>query len=54
MITSAFASQIYVFSIYIPLEIIFKQYIETFFLSEWKMGNIVPSHKKGDKQTLKN
>ena len=25
-----------------------------FFLSEWKKGNIVPIHKKGDKQVLKN
>ena len=37
------------------LGMIFKQCIETgVFLSEWKNGNIVPIHKKGDKQTLKN
>ena len=38
-----------------PLEIIFKQCVDTSVLtSEWKKGNIVPIHKKGDKQTLKN
>ena len=37
------------------LEMIFKQCIETgFFPSEWKKANIVPIHKKGDKQTLEN
>ena len=42
-------------SIYKPLEIIFNQCLETgVFPSEWKKGNIVPIHKKGDKQTLKN
>ena len=42
-------------SIYKPLEVIFKQCIETgFFPSEWKKANIVPIHKKGDKQTLEN
>ena len=42
-------------SIYKPLEIIFKQGIETgFFPSEWKKANVVPIHKKGDKQTLEN
>ena len=39
-------------SIYKPLEIIFKQCIETVFPSEWKKANIVPIHKKGDTQTL--
>ena len=34
---------------------IFKQCIETgFFSSEWKKANIVPIHKRGDKQTLEN
>ena len=34
---------------------IFKQCTETgFFPSEWKKANIVPIHKKGDKQTLEN
>ena len=42
-------------SIYKPLEMIFKQCIKTvFFPSEWKRANIVPIHKKGDKQTLEN
>ena len=42
-------------SIYKPLEIIFNKFLETcVFPSEWKRGNIVPIHKKGDKYTLKN
>ena len=42
-------------AIYEPLAIIFKQCLDTsIFLSEWKKGNIVPIHKKGDKKTLKN
>ena len=42
-------------SIYKPLEMIFKQCIETgVFPTEWKKANIVPIHKKGDKQTLEN
>ena len=40
-------------SIYKPLQIIFNQYLGVF-LSEWKKGNIVSIHKKGDKQILKN
>ena len=37
------------------LDIIFKQCVDTgVFSSEWKKGNIVLIHKKGDKQTLKN
>ena len=43
------------FSIYKPLEMVFKQCIETgVFPSEWKKANIVPIRKKGDKQTLEN
>ena len=43
------------FAIYKPLAIIFKQCVDTgTFLSEWKKGNIVPIHKKSDKQILKN
>ena len=43
------------FSIYKPLEMIFKQCIDTgVFPSEWKKGNIVPIRKKRDKQTLEN
>ena len=42
-------------TIYRPLEITFKEALSTgLFLSEWKKGNIVPIHKKGDKQVLKN
>ena len=42
-------------SIYKPLEIIFNQCLETGVVpSEWKKGNVVSIHKKGDKQTLKN
>ena len=42
-------------SIYKPLEIIFNQCLETgVFPSEWKKGNIVPIHKKGDKQMVQN
>ena len=37
------------------LDIIFKQCVDTgVFSSEWKKGNIVLIHKKGDKKTLKN
>ena len=42
-------------AIYKPLGIIFKQCFDiAVFPSEWKKGNIVPIHKTGDKQTLKN
>ena len=42
-------------AIYKTLVIIFKQSVDTGISpSEWKKGNIVPIHKKGDKQTLKN
>ena len=43
-------------SIYKPLEMIFKQCIEKqvlFLRKKGKKSNIVPIHKKGDKQTLK-
>ena len=47
--------KIYGFSIYKPLEMIFKQCNGTgVFPSEWKKANIVPIHKKGGKQTLEN
>ena len=43
------------FAIYKTLAITFKQCVDTgIVLSEWEKGNIVPIHKKGDKQTLKN
>ena len=44
-------------SIYKPLGMIFKQCIETGLFpspSEWKKANIVPIHRKRDKQTLEN
>ena len=42
-------------TIYRPLEIIFKEaLINRLFPSEKKKGNIVPTHKKSDKQVLKN
>ena len=38
-----------------PLQIIFSQCIDTgSFPLEWKKANVVPVHKKGDKQCLKN
>ena len=38
-----------------PLELIFQQAVESgFFPSEWKKGNVVPIHKKDDKQCFKN
>ena len=41
--------------IFKPLDIIFKQCVDTDVLpSVWKKVNIVPIHKKGNKQTLKN
>ena len=41
--------------IFKPLVIIFKQWADAgVFLSKWKTSNILPIHKKGDKQTLKN
>ena len=42
-------------AIYKPFAIIFKQYVDTgVFLSEWKKGNIVAIHKKGDIQASEN
>ena len=42
-------------SIYGSLELIFKEALGTgLFPSNWERGNIVPIHKKGDKQILKN
>ena len=38
-----------------PLELIFQQAMESgSFPPEWKKGNVVPIHKKDDKQRLKN
>ena len=42
-------------SIYGPLELMLKEALSTGLSpSNWKKGNIVPIHKKGDKQILKN
>ena len=47
--------QLYGNSICKPLELIFQQAMESgSFPSEWKKGNVVPIHKKDDKQCLKN
>ena len=41
-------------AIYKSLAIIFKQCVDAgIFPSEWKKGNILPIHQKGDKQTSK-
>ena len=38
-----------------PLELIFKQTLITdTYSSDWKKGNIVPFHNKGNKQNIKN
>ena len=38
-----------------PLELVSKSCIESgTFPSEWKKANVVPVHKKGDEQSLKN
>ena len=38
-----------------PLSIIFNDYLnEGKFLHEWKKANVVPVHKRGNKQSLKN
>ena len=43
------------YSICVPLEMIFKQALLTGVLpSEWKKGNIVPIHKKSDKDNIEN
>ena len=42
-------------SVYKPLQLIFRSSTENGkFPSEWKKANVVPVHKKGNKQTLKN
>ena len=42
-------------SIFKPLEFISRSCLKNGKLStEWKKANLVPSHKKGDKQNLKN
>ena len=46
---------IYGNSVYKPLQLIFRSCIENEeFPSEWKKADVVPVHKKGNKQTLKN
>ena len=38
-----------------PLEMIFESWLKKEeYLSKWKKANVVPVHKKGDKQSLKN
>ena len=38
-----------------PSELIFRSCLENGkFLTEWKKANVVPAHKKGDKQNVKN
>ena len=47
--------KIYDDSICKPLKLIFQSCLESGkFPSEWKKANVVPIHKKGDKQILKN
>ena len=47
--------KIYGKPIYKPLQLIFQSYIKyRKFPNEWKMANMVPVHKKSDKQILKN
>ena len=47
--------KICVSSIYGPIEFIFKEALSTgLFPSNWKKGNVVSIHKKGDQQSLKN
>ena len=42
-------------SIYKPLQLIFRSCIENGkFPPDWKKANVVPVHKKGNKQTLEN
>ena len=42
-------------SIWKPLELTFRSCLQNGkFSTEWKNGNVVPAHKKGDKQNLKN
>ena len=41
-------------SIFRPLNIIFRTCLRTGIPLEWKKANIVPIHKKGDKQAVKN
>ena len=38
-----------------PLHLIFSSFIESgIFPNEWKMANVVPIHKRDDKQNVKN
>ena len=42
-------------SIYKPLQLIFRSYIENGkFQSEWKKANVAPVYKKGNKQSMEN
>ena len=54
MATSAYMLQICGDTNCKPLELLFKQALATgVFSSEWKNDNIIPCHKKGDRQNLK-
>ena len=46
--------KVFIKSIINPLLIIYKKFEKGCFTNEWKKANLVPVHKKNDKQLLKN